>query len=264
MIKTALTIAGSDSGGGAGIQADLKTFFAFGVYGSSVLTSITAQNTRGVLGIHDLPSSFVALQMDAVLTDIGADAAKTGMLSTAEIISAVSENVRRHGLQKLVVDPVMVAKSGDRLLQEDAQNALKELLLPLAMVVTPNLPEAEALSGLNISSPEEMRQAATIIHALGPQHVLIKGGHLSGEAVDILYDGKTFSEFAAPRIDTPHTHGTGCTYSAAIAAGLALERSVLDAVDVAKQYITRAIEGGLPLGGGHGPLNHMIEPPSKA
>jgi len=261
-MKTALTIAGSDSGGGAGIQADLKTFCAFGVYGMSVLTSITAQNTQGVLGIHDLPAQFVALQLEAVLTDMGADAAKTGMLSNAEIIEVVSAKAREHRLDNLVVDPVMVAKSGESLLREDAREALKGALLPLATVVTPNLPEAEFLSGQKIATTHEMRRAAESIFALGPRYVLIKGGHLPGDALDILYDGAAFTEFRSKRIKTHHTHGTGCTFSAAIAAGLARGRSVTESVAVAKEYITRAIQNSLPLGHGHGPLNHLVKPPS--
>jgi hydroxymethylpyrimidine/phosphomethylpyrimidine kinase len=263
MIKTALTIAGSDSGGGAGIQADLKTFCAFGVYGMSVLTSITAQNTQCVLGIHDLPARFVSLQLEAVLTDIGADAAKTGMLSNSGIIRAVCQKIRQHRLGNLVVDPVMVAKSGDQLLREDARETLKRELLPLATVVTPNLPEAGVLSGKTISTRQNMRDAARIIFDLGSRYVLIKGGHLKGKAVDILYDGDTFAEFESKRIHTRHTHGTGCTFSAAIAAGLALGRTVPEAVAMAKKYISLAIEKGLPLGGGHGPLNHMVHPPSQ-
>lgn len=261
-MKTALTIAGSDSGGGAGIQADLKTFCAFGVYGMSVLTSITAQNTQGVLGIHDLPGEFVALQLEAVLTDIGADAAKTGMLSNAEIIAAVCAKIKEHRVTKLVVDPVMVAKSGHPLLREDARETLTTSLLPLATLVTPNLPEAEVLSGQHIATIGEMKKAAERIFALGPRYVLIKGGHMSAGALDILYDGQTFAEFRSRRIDTQHTHGTGCTLSAAIAAGLAKGRSVTDSVAAAKEYITRAIEGGLPLGSGHGPVNHLVRPPS--
>ena len=261
-MKTALTIAGSDSGGGAGIQADLKTFSAFGVYGMSVLTAITAQNTRGVLGIHDLPAQFVALQLEAVLTDLGADAIKTGMLSNAEIIHAVSVKIQEHRLENLVVDPVMVAKSGDSLLHEDARSALKQLLIPLATVVTPNLPEAEALSGQEISSPAQMRKAAKVISSMGCRYVLIKGGHLSGDPLDILYDGRTFLEFPAQRIKTRNTHGTGCTFSAAIAAGLALGRSMPNSVAVAKKYISRAIQHGLPLGSGYGPVNHLVKPPS--
>lgn len=259
----ALTIAGSDSGGGAGIQADLKTFTVFGVYGMSVLTSITAQNTQGVVGIHDLPAQFVALQLEAVLRDLGADAAKTGMLSNAEIIEAVCEKIRTHRLNKLVVDPVMLAKSGDPLLREDAQDALRQQLLPLAMMITPNLPEAEVLIEQKIDSPHEMRRAAKAIFALGPRYVLIKGGHLTGEALDILYDGNTYTEFKSQRIETQHTHGTGCTFSAAITACLARGVSVADSVAAAKEYVTRAIRQSLPLGHGHGPLNHMVKPPAN-
>ncbi len=260
-MKRVLSIAGSDSSGGAGIQADLKTFAAFEVYGMTVLTSITAQNTQGVLGIHDLPAPFVALQLDAVLTDLGADAVKTGMLSNAEIVQVVSQTIQKHEVKNLVVDPVMVAKSGDALLRPEAREALRELLLPMATMVTPNLPEAEVLSGRKISTTKEMKEAAEVIQALGPHYVLIKGGHLSGQALDVLYDGQTFTEFPAPRIKTRHTHGTGCTFSAAIAAGLALGRPVKDAVAVAKAYVTRAIQHSLPLGHGHGPLNHLVKPP---
>jgi len=255
-MKIVLTIAGSDSGGGAGIQADLKTFSALGVYGMSVLTSITAQNTLGVQGIHDLPPDFVGLQIDSVMQDIGADAVKIGMLSNAQIIKTVSKKIKKYQVKNLVIDPVMVAKGGDRLLREDAIETLKEDLIPLAMVVTPNLSEAEVLSGLNI---EDMKEAARKIYKLGPKNVLIKGGHLlSNQAVDLLYNGESFKEFSSERINTKNTHGTGCTLSSAIAAGLAQVKEVEEAVNTAKRYITLAIQNSLEIGHGHGPLNHLV------
>ncbi|HRI88879.1 MAG TPA: bifunctional hydroxymethylpyrimidine kinase/phosphomethylpyrimidine kinase [Candidatus Hydrogenedentes bacterium] len=257
MIPRALTIAGSDSGGGAGIQADLKTFAALKVYGMSAITSVTAQNTVGVAGVHDVPAAFVARQIEMVVEDIGVDAAKTGMLSNAEIVLAVADAVKRLGIGNLVVDPVMVAKSGDALLQTEAQHALKSALLPLAHVVTPNLPEAEALTGEKIADMEGMKAAAVALYAMGPRHVVIKGGHLAGaEAIDLLYDGVAFQTFSASRIDTKNTHGTGCTFSAAIAALLAKGHSVVASVEGAKAYLTKAIRHALPLGKGHGPLMH--------
>ena len=254
----AMTIAGSDSGGGAGIQADLKTFAALGVYGTSVLTAITAQNTQGVTGIHEVPVELVKAQMEAVISDIGADAVKTGMLSSTELITAVSEEVRRLGLNTLVVDPVMVAKGGDRLLREDAVEALRTKLLPLATVVTPNGPEAEVLTGVRVRSPEEARVAAKRIVEMGAGSVVVKGGHLTGgEAIDIFYDGTGFRELSAPRIDTKNTHGTGCTFASAIAAGLAKGLALEEAVGQAKEYVTEAIRANLDVGHGHGPLNHF-------
>jgi hydroxymethylpyrimidine/phosphomethylpyrimidine kinase len=259
-LKTALTIAGSDSGGGAGIQADVKTFSAFGVYGMTVITSVTAQNTRGVLEIHDLPAAFVLRQLEAVLSDLPVDAAKTGMLSNAGIIRAVAAQLRRAEVKNLVVDPVMVSKSGHRLLQKDALQALRDELLPLAAVLTPNLPEAEVLTGRKISDSEGMRRAAETIQAQGPAHVLIKGGHLEGRSVDVFFDGNDFTELESERIRTRNTHGTGCTLSAAIAAVLAAGGTVLQAVTAAKDFITRAIQQAPGLGHGHGPLNHLIRP----
>ena len=257
-VKRALTIAGSDSGGGAGIQADLKTFTAFKVFGMSVLTSVTAQNTVGVLGIHDLDPDFVYLQMKAVMEDIGTDAAKTGMLSNAGIIEAVARGVRDFGIDVLVVDPVMVAKSGDPLLAPEAVDALKEEILPLALVLTPNIPEAEKLSGIEVRSIGDMEEAARAIGSLGPRAVLVKGGHLRGqEAVDLLYADGEFHRFSSPRFETRNTHGTGCTYSAAIAANLALGRDIVTAVGIAKNYIAGAIKNSFDLGNGHGPLNHF-------
>ncbi|HEV8309859.1 MAG TPA: bifunctional hydroxymethylpyrimidine kinase/phosphomethylpyrimidine kinase [Methylomirabilota bacterium] len=258
-IPRALTVAGSDSGGGAGIQADLKTFSAFRVYGASVLTAITAQNSIGVHGVVNLPPEFVARQLDVVLGDIGADAAKTGMLSTAPIIRAVADRMRAHGLRRLVVDPVMVAKSGDPLLEPDARAALVEAILPLALVVTPNLPEAAALAEFPVATLEEMEAAARRIHTLGPAWVLVKGGHLKDDPVDLLFDGRTVTRLSAARVNTPHTHGTGCAYSAAIAAGLARGQGVPDAVAEAKRYVTAAIRAGFALGRGVGTLRHFID-----
>ena len=262
-LPTALTIAGSDSGGGAGIQADLKTFTAFGVYGMTVITSVTAQNTMGVLAIHDLPAPFVSRQLEAVLSDLPVDAAKTGMLSNAGIIRAVAEQLRGRIVKHLVVDPVMVAKSGHLLLQKEALTALRDMLFPLATVITPNIPEAEVITGLKIIHPDGMRRAAEKIRDLGPPHVLIKGGHLEGRAVDIFYDGKEFTELPADRIRTRQTHGTGCTLSAAIAAVLARGLAVSEAVLAAKDFITRAIRSAPGLGHGHGPLNHFVKPNLK-
>ena len=256
-IARALTIAGSDSGGGAGIEADLKTFLALGAYGMAAITSITAQNTVGVFGIHDIPAEMVAQQIDVVAEDIGVDAAKTGMLSSAAIIQAVAESIRRNGIRHLVVDPVMVAKSGDKLLRDEAQAALKALLLPLALVVTPNLPEAEVLAGRTIGNSADLRAAGDTIIAMGTRFVVLKGGHMPGhDVIDYLYDGEHMIEFRGPRIDTPNTHGTGCTFAAAITAGLARGESLEESVRLAKEYVTGGIRASLALGKGHGPLNH--------
>jgi hydroxymethylpyrimidine/phosphomethylpyrimidine kinase len=252
-----LTIAGSDSGGGAGIQADLKTITALGGFGMSVITALTAQNTLGVHGIHEVPPAFVAAQFDAVAGDMGVDAAKTGMLSTPEIIETVAAKIRQYKIARLVVDPVMVAKGGMSLIREEAKKTLVEQLIPLAYVLTPNIPEAEVLAGIRIATLSDMKAAAEIILALGAGHVIVKGGHLSGEAVDLLYDGETFREFNSPRIATADTHGTGCTYSAAIATGLARSLSVAEAVAEAKRYITEAVRYAWRVGGGHGPTNHL-------
>ena len=258
LIPKALTIAGSDSGGGAGIQADLKTFSAFRVFGMSVITAVTAQNSLGVQGVENLPPAFVALQLRSVLDDFGADAAKCGMLSTAPIIEAVAATLAEHPVEKLVVDPVMVAKSGDPLLQPDARTALVERILPLALVVTPNLPEAEVLAGMPVAEPEDMEEAARRIHLLGPRYVLVKGGHLKGDATDLLWNGREFTRFTAARVDSANTHGTGCTFSAAIAAGLARGQALGDAIRAAKAYVTRAIREGFEAGRGVGQLRHFI------
>ncbi len=257
-IPKALTIAGSDSSGGAGIQADLKTFSAFHVFGMSVLTALTAQNSLGVQAIHNVPAEFVAQQIDSVLSDLGTDSAKTGMLSTGPIIRAVAAKLREYKVERLVVDPVMIAKSGDPLLAPDARSALLEEIFPLALVVTPNLPEASALAEMPVTDLPAMEEAARRIHRLGPQHVLVKGGHLKGDAVDLLFDGRGFARFAAPRIESRNTHGTGCTLSSAIAAGLAKERPLVEAVRDAKAYVTRAIREGFAVGRGVGALRHFV------
>ncbi len=256
-MKHALTIAGSDSSGGAGLQADLKTFAAHGVHGTCAVTAVTAQNTVGVTAVLPLPADIVTSQMEAVVGDIGVHAAKTGMLATAAIVEAVAAAVETLELPYLVVDPVMVAKGGDRLLDEDAVAAVKTELLRRAYVVTPNAVEAEVLSGLTVRSLADAREAARRIHAMGPAAVIIKGGHLSGsEAIDIVFDGREFSELRSPRLDSRNTHGTGCTFSAALAASLALDRSLMEACALAKTYVTRAIEHGYAVGRGHGALHH--------
>ena len=253
----ALTIAGSDSGGGAGIQADLKAFAAMGVYGASVVTAITAQNTMQVTAVHEVPVDIITAQIRAVLSDMGANAVKTGMLSSTSIIDAVADELESSGVERLVVDPVMVAKSGDSLLRNDAVEALKSRLLPLATVVTPNIPEAEVLTGASIRSGEDARQAAEAIHGMGPRVVVVKGGHLEGPPTDLFYDGDGFRELHAPRIDTKNTHGTGCTFASAIAAGVAKGLEPWDAVVQAKSFITEAIQNAYPVGQGHGPVNHF-------
>lgn len=255
-ISRALTIAGSDSGAGAGIQADLKTFAALGVYGLSALTAITAQNTSGVNAAFALDPELVVAQIEAVLSDIGANAVKTGMLANAGIITAVSATIQRWQLP-LVVDPVMVAKGGASLLVPEAVEALRTQLLPIATIITPNIPEAEALTGRRIQGLSDMQTAARDLYAMGPPYVVVKGGHSAGQPIDIFFDGETFHHLTAERINTPHTHGTGCTFSAAIAAYLARGSSVLDSVQGAKTYITGAIQHAPGLGHGHGPVGHF-------
>ena len=257
-MPAALTIAGSDSGAGAGIQADLKTFAAHGVYGTSVITALTAQNTIGVSGIHVVPDDFVTAQIEAVAGDFGCNAVKTGMLANSTIVEAVAAAVESLELPNLVVDPVMVAKSGDHLLDEEAVHALRWTLLRLARVVTPNIPEAEVLAKMPIASVADMREAATRIAMLKPAAVVIKGGHLAGpEVVDVLLDHGEFSEFIGPRIEGRNTHGTGCTFAAAIAAQLAKGAALNEAVPAAKAYVAGAMRHGIPLGRGHRPLNHF-------
>jgi hydroxymethylpyrimidine/phosphomethylpyrimidine kinase len=257
-IYKALTIAGSDSGAGAGIQADLKTFAALGVYGTSAITAITAQNTLGVTAIVELSPKIVAAQIDAIIDDIGAQALKTGMLANAAIIEIVAEKLRAHKLANVVVDPVMVATSGDLLLEKDAVSALRSQLLPLAAVVTPNILEANQLAGLTIANAKDIRRAAQRIVDLGAQSVVIKGGHRRGPATDLFFDGKKFRQLRTPRIRTIHTHGTGCTLSAAIAAYLARGEKLESAIMHAKTYITAAIRKGFPVGSGHGPVHHFF------
>lgn len=252
----ALTIAGSDSGGGAGIQTDLKTFTALGVYGTSVITALTAQNTVGVHGIHTVPPDFIACQLEAVLSDIPVQAAKTGMLGDSATISVVAEMLTKYRVQNLVVDPVMIAQSGDRLLKEDSIDALRSKLLPLSLVATPNLPEAGFLLGREITNVGEMEAAAKEIQLLGPRCVLVKGGHLPGEEmVDVFYDGKSYHHLTERKINTNNTHGTGCTYAAAIAANLARGKTPIEAVQLAKRFITDAIFHGICVGAGYGPTN---------
>ena len=258
----AVTIAGSDSGGGAGIQADLKTFSAMGVYGASVVTALTAQNTKGVAAIHDVPADFITAQIEAVFSDLHPGAVKIGMLANAAAIEAVAQGLERFHAHEVVLDPVMIASSGDRLLRDDALEALRKLMAK-ARLITPNLPEAAVLLGEEVARDEDaMRAQARRLLALGPAAVLIKGGHGSGpESVDILLEGVTYTRFAAPRVETQNTHGTGCTLSAAIAAGLAKKLLLVDAVSDAKAYVSAAIVGAdrLKIGSGHGPLHHFAK-----
>jgi hydroxymethylpyrimidine/phosphomethylpyrimidine kinase len=255
----ALTIAGSDSGGGAGIQADLKTFSALGVFGMTAVTAVTVQNTQGVSDVEELSPRIVGAQIRAVASDIGVDAAKTGMLASAGIVLAVADAVAEMRIPNLVVDPVFVTKHGQPLLAEDAIGVLRERILPLAAIVTPNLPEAGALCGMTVVSRDDMRRAADAILALGPGAVLVKGGHLEGAqtAADLFVSGYAEEWIEAERIDTPHTHGTGCTLSAAITAHLAQGRDLLVAVRAAKAFVTEAIRNALPLGEGVGPVDQL-------
>jgi hydroxymethylpyrimidine/phosphomethylpyrimidine kinase len=250
-----LTVAGSDSGGGAGVQADLKTMLAHGVHGMSVIAAVTAQNSIGVQGYWELPPEAVRAQLDSVLSDIGVQAVKTGMLASAVLVETVAGALAGVAAP-LVVDPVSVSKHGDALLSPDALGAVRTALLPLATVVTPNLWEVEQLTGVKVDEEAKLREAAEAVHALGPSWVLIKGGHLPGEPVDLLFDGTSEHRFAAPRLDNRHTHGTGCTLASAIASHLAQGSSVVDAVRRAKEYVTGAIEHGFPLGAGIGPVDH--------
>lgn len=260
--RRVLSIAGSDSGGGAGIQADIKTISALGCFAMTAITALTAQNTQGVTGIHPVPPEFAADQIDAVLSDIGADAVKIGMLYSAELIAVVARELRRHRAENIVVDPVMVAQSGDRLLQNDAVEAIAAELFPLAAVVTPNLPEAEVLLGRSISGPQEMEDAARALAGFGSKGVLIKGGHGASERSDdllFLAEEGRMRWFAGRRIATKNTHGTGCTLSSAIAALLAAGEGIEGAVKKAKTYLTEAIEAGAKyrIGSGHGPVHHF-------
>jgi hydroxymethylpyrimidine/phosphomethylpyrimidine kinase len=257
-MRTALTIAGSDSGGGAGIQADLKTFAAHGVFGTSAVTAVTAQNTLGVTAWQAMPADLVTAQIHAVARDIGADAVKVGMLATAAIVEAVAAAIQALAFPHVVVDPVMIAKGGDRLLEEDAVAALRSELLPRAHVVTPNIPEAEVLAQMSVRSVDDMRAAGESILRLGPRVVLVKGGHLTGEdSVDVACTPSGIFEIRRPRIDTRHTHGTGCTLSSAVAARLALGSSNREAIEAARDYLDGAIRHAPGIGGGHGPLSHF-------
>lgn len=255
----ALTIAGSDSGGGAGIQADIKAMQANGVFATSAITAITAQNTQAVTHAMDLPLDIIEAQIDAVFDDFEIGAVKTGMLSSATIIETVARKARQWQMKPLVVDPVMISTSGFKLLQDDAVESLVKQLIPLATLVTPNTHEAGHLIGEEIHSLEDAKDAAWRIKAMGPEAVLVKGGHLEGttEAIDVFYDGVSFSYFKAPFIDTPHTHGTGCTYASAIAANLAKGVVLATAIEQAKRYVTEAIRHGLAIGKGNGPTHHF-------
>ena len=258
-IAVALTIAGSDSGGGAGIQADLKTFHQFGVFGTSAITAVTAQNTTGVATIHPVPLTDVCAQIDAVVSDLAPTAVKTGMLATAELANVVAMAIQDHGLHHYVMDPVIVATSGDRLLEGDAASALRDSLLPLAAIVTPNLEEAEILTGREVRTVPQMADAARALVDAGARAALVKGGHLEGDAIDLLWDGAEQRIWHNPRIDTLHTHGTGCTLSAAITAGLATNATLTDAVDRAISFVARAIKTAPGLGTERGPVNHFAQ-----
>lgn len=263
-MKHVLTIAGSDCSGGAGIQADLKTFAAHGVFGMSVITAVTAQNTQGVFAVQDILPAIIGKQIDAIFDDLTVHAIKIGMVSQQDTILCIAEHLSQWKAQQIVIDPVMVSKSGYDLLQPAAKEALIQLLLPLATVTTPNIPEAEIITGMTISTLEEMEEAAARIFQMGPQYVLLKGGHLAGQATDILYDGNSFTHFHAKRIVTKNTHGTGCTLSSAIAANLANGLPIIQAVQEAKEYITTAIEHALSIGKGVGPTHHFYTLYKKA
>lgn len=263
-MKNVLTIAGSDSCGGAGIQADLKTFSAHGVYGMSVITAVTAQNTQGVLAVQDISVEIIGKQIEAIFEDIRVDGLKIGMVSQIATISTIAEGLRFYKPSNIVLDPVMVSKSGYHLLQRSAKEALISMLVPLATLITPNIPEAEVLTGIEIDSLEKMEKAARMIFEMGPGNVLIKGGHLDNEATDILFDGTDIKYLKSKRVDTKNTHGTGCTLSAAIASNLAKGYSMAEAVTEAKEYITVAIENSLSIGKGVGPTNHFYTLYKKA
>lgn len=263
-VKKVLTIAGSDSSGGAGIQADIKTFSAHGVFGMSVITAVTAQNTQGVLAVQDIYPEIIAKQIEAIFDDIEVSAVKIGMVSQIDTIRTIAAKLRYYKPDNVVLDPVMISKNGYHLLQPAAEETLVQELLPLAAIITPNIPEAEVITGMTITSIGEMEQAARHIAALGAGHVLVKGGHLDNEATDVLFDGQGFTYFPGKRIATTNTHGTGCTLSSAIAANLAKGLSVAEAVFQAKEYITIAIEHALTIGKGVGPTNHFYELYRKA
>lgn len=258
-MRKVLTVAGSDCSGGAGIQADLKTFSAHGVFGMSVVVSVVAENTSRVIAIQDVTPDMIEKQMDAVFEDIGADAVKVGMLSTPVCMRAVAGKLKRYAPKNVVVDPVMYAKNGCPLMDPGAVGALIEVIVPLADVLTPNIPEAERIAEMKIEALDDMKEAARRIHAMGCRSVLVKGGHALGDAVDVLFDGTDFRLLEARRIDTKNTHGTGCTFSSAIASNLALGYDVAGAAERAKRYVTTAIEHALPIGKGHGPTHHFYD-----
>lgn len=257
-IRTALSIAGSDAGGGAGVQADLKTFAALGVYGTTAITAVTAQNTTELTSVHTLSADLVTAQIETVASDIEIHATKTGMLVSSAIVEAVAATIKELDLPMVVVDPVMLAKDGTRLLDEDGIEALKSELLPLALVTTPNIPEAEVLSGVRIASVNDAREAARRIQALGPRNVIVTGGHGTGhDLVDLLFDGERFHEFRTPRVITRNTHGTGCTFASAIAAWLAKGLTLVEATARAQTFVAGALRNTLAVGNGNGPLNHF-------
>jgi len=263
-MKKVLTIAGSDCSGGAGIQADLKTFSAHGVYGMSVITAVTAQNTQGVFAVQDITRDVITKQIEAIFDDIVVDGVKVGMVSQVYTIEVIAEKLRHYAPRTIVVDPVMVSKSGYHLLNPEAEVTLIKKLLPLAMLVTPNIPEAEVMTKTSIKTLEQMEEAARTIYQMGPKNVLIKGGHLEGDSIDILYDGREFSYFSSLRVATKNTHGTGCTLSSAITSNLALGYSLNEAVSLAKDYITIAIQHSLSIGKGVGPTHHFYTLYKKA
>lgn len=264
MMKKVLTIAGSDSGGGAGIQADVKTFCAHGVFGMSVITAVTAQNTLEVKAVQDISPGIIEKQIDAIYEDMGTDAVKIGMVSRIDSIRVIAERLRMYKPGNIVLDPVMVSKSGYDLLDPEAMGVLVKELIPLADVITPNIPEAEKITGKSINSIKDAEEAAKAIHVLGAKKVLVTGGHFSGDATDILFDGENIYRFESEKIHTKNTHGTGCTLSSAIASNLALGFSVKEAVERAKEYITMAIKNSVPIGKGSGPVNHSHELYDKA
>lgn len=258
-MKTALTIAGSDCSGGAGIQADIKTMSAHGVFAMSVIVSVVAENTSRVISVEDISPQIIKDQIDAVFEDIEVNAVKVGMLSSPECMEAVAEKLNQYKPKYTVVDPVMVAKGGHALMKPQALSTLKSRIIPLSFVLTPNIPEAEAITDMKIECLDDMKRSAEVIYNMGAKNVMIKGGHLSGDAVDLLFDGKDFQTFTTQRINTKNTHGTGCTFSSAIAANLANGLPLCKAVSKAKEYVTTAIQHSLEIGKGHGPTNHFYE-----
>ncbi|GIS68119.1 MAG: hydroxymethylpyrimidine/phosphomethylpyrimidine kinase [Chloroflexota bacterium] len=254
-----LTIAGSDSGGGAGIQADLKTFASLGVYGTSAITAVTSQNTLGVTDIVNIPAKSVISQIEAIISDIGTDSIKTGMLSDASIVNAVSSYISQSKFEKVIVDPVMISKSGHKLLSESAIKSMVEMLIPISFIITPNIPEASIISETKINSIESAKIAAKKIVKLGAKTCIVKGGHFEGPPIDVFYDGKKYETFKSKRINTKNTHGTGCTFSAAIAAYIAKGEDVISAISKSKNYINSAIQENFLIGKGHGPLNHFYK-----